>query len=86
MRLLGDRILCKPIEVKQEKTEGLILPASMVEQNQFEVVLVGPKVKYLKIGNIVRKFLNSDGECIVFKGFEYICLVESKDVDLVLLV
>ncbi|WP_413512210.1 chaperonin [Myroides odoratus] len=81
MKLLGDRILCTRIVEEKQTESGLILPINYQSENEYKVVEVGVKVKYIKPGDRIRKFKYSDGLQMVIDGIEYLVLSEKGDVD-----
>ncbi|EHQ41561.1 chaperonin [Myroides odoratus] len=84
MQLLGDRILCTRIVEEKQTESGLILPTNYQSENEYKVVEVGVKVKYIKSGDCVRKFKYSDGLQMVIDGIEHLVLREKDDVEFVL--
>ena len=53
MRLLRDRILVEPI-VEQQTKSGLILPDSASKRNLGKVIIIGDKVRSIKVGETVQ--------------------------------
>ncbi|MBB1150267.1 chaperonin [Myroides sp. NP-2] len=84
MQLLGDRILCTRIIEEKQTQSGLILPTNYQSENEYNVVAVGVKIKYLKPGDRIRKFKYADGLQMVLDGIEHFVLSEKDDVEVVL--
>lgn len=83
MQLLGDRILCKKVNTEVKSTSGLILPTNYNQENDYEVLAIGNKVKHIKPGDKIRKFKHSDGTPAVYNGINCLIMSESGDVEFV---
>tara|TARA_B100000809_G_scaffold209592_1_gene212629 strand:- start:2790 stop:3038 length:249 start_codon:yes stop_codon:yes gene_type:complete len=79
MRILHDRILVEPT-VKETVKSGLILPESSKDNNTGKVVLVGEKVKVIKVGDTV-KFHQNAGIGISYH--EKKCLFMSEEHEII---
>lgn len=80
MKLIKRRILAEVLEPKPTKG-GLILQGANLEKNQAKVLMVGPMVEYVKVGDTIRfnphaaqpyehekkkcVFLNEEGDLLV---------------------
>lgn len=84
MKLLKDRILVKMNPTQIENAAGIILPISFHEKNTGVVVLIGPEVEEIKVGDKVKKFNDVIGAEIVYEGEKVLILRESEDIDLIL--
>jgi len=78
MRLIHDRILIKPI--KNETTKGgIYLPGKMQKNNTGTVILIGDKVKNIKVGDTVMRYDHA-GTIIEYKGEDHLLLSEGTDI------
>ncbi|WGK93811.1 MULTISPECIES: co-chaperone GroES family protein [Flavobacterium] len=83
MKLLSDRILVERIEKEENKTDsGIILSNKPKNDNQFRVVLIGPKVRHTKIRDIVQKMKYVPGTPIEYNGKMCLLLREGSELDL----
>jgi len=78
MRILGDRVMVKPI-IEDKTKSGIILSGSTTPHNKAKVIQTGEKVKEIKSGNVVLYNLHT-GTPFPVDGVEYLLLRESKDV------
>jgi chaperonin GroES len=83
MRLTADRILIKvPDDGERRSKAGLVIPATATTQNRrcvwSEVVLVGPEVRNVRIGDEVL-FIPQSGLEVDFHG-EVFLLLRERDV------
>lgn len=84
MRLIGRKILCKKIVEEKVSEGGLILPNNYESENDFTVVGIGNRVKFVKVGDRVRKFKNVSGVPVVFRGDSLVILNEETELEVVL--
>jgi len=85
MKLLNNRILVKPVEKQENKTEsGIFLGLNNKTENDFEVLIIGDKVENIKVGDIVRKYKYSSGIPIEYNKQKCIILCENSDIEFVL--
>lgn len=85
MKLLSDRILVKALPREDNTTEaGIILNNEAKNKNDFEVVLIGKKTQYIKVGDKIRKFKNAIGNVIKYDGVDHLLLRESSDIEFIL--
>ena len=78
MRVLHDRILVEPTAEKTVKS-GLILPESSKENNTGKVIIVGDKVKTIKVGNTV-KFHQYTGIPLEYLGKKCLFMSEEQEI------
>jgi chaperonin GroES len=80
MRLTGDRLLVKTPEDGERRSKGgLVIPATAAAQNRrciwSEVVLTGPEVRNVRVGDEVL-FIPQTGLEVEFNGEVYLLLRE----------
>ena len=78
MRILGDRVMVKPI-IEKKTESGIFLTNATAPHNKAKVIQTGEKVKKIKSGNVVLYNLHS-GTPFPVDGVEYLLLREGKDV------
>ncbi len=82
MKLLSDRILVERIEKEENKTNsGIILSNKPKNDNQFRVILIGPKAQYTKVGDVVQKMKYVSGTPIKYNGKMCLLLREGSELD-----
>lgn len=81
MRILGNRLLAEKITDNNKTASGIILP----EQNKFEakVLIVGPKVKHIKVGDKIKYFQGVGAE-MEYQEKDCIFLEEEFECEIVL--
>lgn len=84
MKLIGDKILCKPLAPDEVTASGIIIPVARKKQNDFEVIKVSQGVKHIKVGDIVRKFSGSDGKKLLINEVNHLILSEKDDIDVII--
>lgn len=84
MKLLSNRILCEPIEKEENVTSsGIILGNKPKNKNDFRVLLVGPKVEHIKVGDIISKMEYTDGIPFPFEGKNCFLFNEDSQIEFV---
>ena len=83
MKLVGTKILVEKVAVETVTASGLIIPNGISKREEHKVLLIGNKVKNIKVGDMVRKFKFSDGIPIVYEGKQCLILNEDSDIELV---
>jgi co-chaperonin GroES (HSP10) len=80
MKLIGNRILAELI-ISEGKTEaGVILPEKLdLEKNRAEIMIVGPKVKHYRVGQVVQ-YNSNTAHFATLRGSECVFLREDEDV------
>jgi co-chaperonin GroES (HSP10) len=82
MTPISDRILVEPIAKEDNKTDsGIILSNKPKNENQYKVILIGPKVKYTKVGDVVQKMRYVPGVPIEYNGKICLLLREGSELD-----
>lgn len=81
MTLLHDLVLVKPTKETQ-LANGIILPEQAQKKNKGEVMLIGRKVKHLKVGDTVMYDQNA-GTAINYEKQSMLLLSESKHIEAV---
>ena len=85
MQLLSDRLLVEPLLKEENVTEsGIILGTKPKNANDFKVLLVSPQVKYVKIGDTVRKMQYVSGVPIEYNGKMCFLLREGSEIEFIL--
>lgn len=85
MQLLADKILVKPVSKEENKTDsGIIIGKQPKTKDDFEVILVGPKVQHCKIGDIIRKFPNVPGIETEYNGEKHLFLREVSEIEFII--
>lgn len=85
MKLLSDRILVEPVEREENTTStGIILGNNPKNENDFKVLLVGPKCEHVKEGYVVRKMKYVNGIHVEYKGKRCFLLREKSEIEFVL--
>ena len=78
MKLIHDKILIKPIK-KETTKNGIYIPEKMQKNNTGIVVLIGNKVKNIKVGDTVMRYDHA-GFKINYQGEEHFVLSEGTDI------
>lgn len=74
LKPLGDRVVVKMLEAKEEMRSGLIIPDAAKEKPQEgEIVAVGALVKDIEVGNLVL-FEKYAGNKVKLEGKEYLIM------------
>lgn len=85
MKLLSDRLLVEPIEKEENVSEsGIILGNNPKNENDFKVLLVGPKCEHVKEGSVVRKMKYVNGIPVEYQGKRCLLLRENSEIEFVL--
>lgn len=74
LKPLGDRVVVKMVEAKEEIRSGLVIPDAAKEKPQEgEIVAIGDLAKDLKVGDIVL-FEKYSGSKVKIEGKEYLIM------------
>jgi co-chaperonin GroES (HSP10) len=85
MKLLSDRLLVDPIAKEENISEsGIILGNKPKNANDYKVLLVGPRVEHVKIGDTVRKMQYVPGIPIEYNGKMCLLLREGSEIDFII--
>ncbi len=74
---LRNNVILRPSEAQQENRIGLIIQSSL--DNQGTVVAIGPEVKELKLGDLVRYDTQSSRKLeqyVMCRELDVLCIVE----------
>lgn len=82
MRLIGNRILVEKLKKENKTATGIILPHEQHKDNDCKVLMVGPKVEHVQVGDIIQRYAHS-GTPIQHEGKSCLFLKESEDVEFV---
>lgn len=81
---LHDYLLVELIPVKENKSAGgLFLPGVSEKAFDGKVIMAGPKVTHVKIGDVVRKFKNVPGISMQHEGKDCLFLREGSEIEFV---
>ena len=82
MKLIGDRILVEKLAEDKKTEGGIILPKEQHKDNDCRVLMVGPKVEHINVGDKIMRIPYA-GVPKMHEGKSCLFLRESEDVEFV---
>lgn len=79
MRVLHNNVLALPIPEPEKTKSGLFLPKTMPKKNLAKVSLIGNKVKFVQVGDII-KYHEHTGVEVEYKGKAHLFLKEEHQI------
>lgn len=82
MRLLGKGILVEKIKGEKKTEGGIIIPEQQHKDNDCVVLMVGPKVENVKVGDKIRR-VQFAGTPFDYEGKDCLYLTEDEGIDFI---